>query len=425
MLNKLLDLIRRYDMLQPGDHVICAISGGADSVALLFALYLLREKLQITVSAAHFNHKLRGEESDADQEFVSGLCDRFDIPLKIGTGQVVSGKKGLEAAAREARYAFLRTLPGKVATAHTANDNAETVLMHLVRGTGLKGLGGIAPVGEQLIRPMLSVTRHEVLAFLEEYGLTYVNDSSNETDDFMRNRIRHLVMPLLEAENPRLAETLTASAFRFRKDEELLSSLAVDTDSLSVEKLKCMPAASRSRSIFNFLQKCGIPEPEAEHIAFVEKLVFSNNPSARASLPGGILIARNYDTLQKQQWAEKLESAILQNNSAVQLDALGVRICCRPASELCDTTTCFSVVPQGRIYVRSRLPGDKIRLSGGTKSLKKLFIDRKIPASQRDTIPVIADERGVIGVYGFGGNKERIMFAQDAVVICFESIGNA
>ena len=156
MLNKLLKQMRQYDMVSKGDRIICAVSGGADSVALLFGMYLLREKLGITLMAAHFNHHLRGEESNRDEQFVRDFCQRYDIPLEVGSAQVVSGKKGLEAAAREARYAFFATLDGKIATAHTADDNAETVLMHLVRGTGLRGLGGINPVNGNIIRPMLT-----------------------------------------------------------------------------------------------------------------------------------------------------------------------------------------------------------------------------------------------------------------------------
>ena len=172
-------------MVDAGDHVICAVSGGADSVALLFAMYLLKEKLEIRLSAAHFNHRLRGEESDRDEAFVREFCGHYDIPLFVGSGEVKPGKKGLEAAARDARYAFLRQLPGKIATAHTADDNAETVLMRLIRGTGLKGLGAISPVRGNLIRPMLTVTRQDVLAFLEKERISYMTDSSNETDAFL------------------------------------------------------------------------------------------------------------------------------------------------------------------------------------------------------------------------------------------------
>ena len=209
MLNKLATFIRDYDMVQPGDTLVCALSGGADSVALLFALYLLKDKLGITLEAAHFNHHLRGEESDRDEAFARELCDRYDIPIHVGSGRVTAGDKGLEASARDARYVFLRTIPGKIVTAHTADDNAETVLLHLIRGTGLKGLGGITPVSGNLIRPMLMVTRGDVERFLEEWCLGHIEDSSNGTDAFLRNRVRHHVMPLLKAENPKLAENLS------------------------------------------------------------------------------------------------------------------------------------------------------------------------------------------------------------------------
>ncbi len=123
MKNKLERFLREYRMVSPGDTVICALSGGADSVAMAFAFYLLKDKLDIHLEAAHFNHHLRGEESQRDEQFVRDFCHQFDIPLTVSSGQVVSGPKGLEAAAREARYAFLRSLPGKIATAHTADDN--------------------------------------------------------------------------------------------------------------------------------------------------------------------------------------------------------------------------------------------------------------------------------------------------------------
>ena len=172
MLNKLMSFADDHGMLKSGDRVVCAVSGGADSMALLWAMYLLKDKLQIELLAAHFNHHLRGAESDRDEAFVADFCKGYAIPFIAGSGNVVAGAKGLEAAAREARYAFLQGLPGKIATAHTASDNAETVLMHLVRGTGLKGLGGITPVNGKLIRPMLNVTREEVLAALaKHFGL--------------------------------------------------------------------------------------------------------------------------------------------------------------------------------------------------------------------------------------------------------------
>ncbi|MBE6977429.1 MAG: tRNA lysidine(34) synthetase TilS [Ruminococcaceae bacterium] len=414
MYNKLVAFVRQYDMVQPGDHIICAVSGGADSVALLFGLYLAREKLGIRLSAAHYNHHLRGEESDSDARFVRELCDRFDIPLYEGQGQVVAGEKGLEAAAREARYAFFRTLPGKIATAHTADDNAETVLLHLVRGTGLKGLGGITPVGENLIRPMLLVTRQEVEAFLEEYCLKHIQDSSNASDAFLRNRLRHHVMPLLKAENPRLAVALSESALRLRQDDAFLEAEAQRQETADVETLRQMPEALRHRILENLMKNWGIREPESRHIAMAESLVFSENPSAKADFPGGITLQRCYGSVQKASAAQAPMPAAVSLEGITELPQWGLRLTCAKAESGLQT--------QGNVVVRSRRAGDEIRLSGGTKSLKKLFIDKKIPASQRPFVPVLADDGGVLAAYGLGVNQERISRDMPGVQIIWEEI---
>ena len=419
MLNKLLSFVRRYDMIAPGDRVVCAVSGGADSIALLWAMYCLKDKLQIDLAAAHFNHGLRGSESDRDEQFVRDFCRQYEIPFFSQKSNVVAGAKGLEAAAREARYGYLRTLPGKIATAHTANDNAETVLMHLVRGTGLKGLGAIAPVKGQIIRPMLSVTRAEVLAFLEEYHIGYVNDSSNETDQFLRNRLRHRVMPLLEQENPRLAEDLSAMALSLREDER---ELDLQTQPVSdVEQLRKMSSSRRRRCLMAFLHRCNVPEPEREHIALLESLVFSQNPSARADLPGGVTVARNYGKLEVLPDNSTIGQTELLCPGVTEVPQLGIRVICQEADDFNQDKDCFTVQTQGQLVLRSRQQGDAIRLSGGRKSLKKLFIDRKAPASLRNQIPVIADEKGILGVYGFGPNLDRTAKEKPAIQIRFET----
>ena len=422
MLNKLTAFIRAYDMVRPGDHIICAVSGGADSVALLFGLYLEKEKLGITLSAAHFNHHLRGDASDGDEAFVRAFCDRYDIPLYVGQGQVTPGEKGLEAAAREARYGFLKTLPGKIATAHTANDNAETLLLHLVRGTGLKGLGGITPVGENLIRPMLSITRAEVEAFLEEYCLRHVEDGSNATDQFLRNRLRHHVMPLLEAENPRLALALSETALRLRQDDGFLEDAAFRQHTTDVEALRAMPQALRSRVLENLLKQWGVREPEHRHVEMAQALVFSENPSAKAHLPGNITLERCYGKLQKAQQQAIPESVRLNCPGVTELPQWGLRIHCEPAETMENTDDTFTVLPGASVVLRSRLPGDEMRLPGGTKSLKKLYIDKKIPSAQRDHIPVLADELGVLAVYGLGVNRDRVSLSKETCKFRFEKI---
>ena len=412
MLNKLRAFARRYDMFAPGDAVVCAVSGGADSVALLFGLYLLKDKLKIRLSAAHFNHGLRGDESDADEAFVRRFCEQYDIALACGRAQVKPGKKGLEAAARDARYAFLRSLPGRIATAHTADDNAETVLMHLVRGTGLKGLGGIAPVNGNIVRPMLEVTREDVLAFIAEYNLSYVTDSSNETDLFLRNRLRHTVLPLLKQENPSLAQNLSAMALRLRVDEAALSRDAEN----DVSVLRGMHPSHRSRALAALLESCGVKEPEMSHIALAESLVFSENPSAKVSLPGGVTLCRNYGKLQRLERADAIRPTVLNCPGTTDVAQLRLRVRCEQGC----VPGGLWVQPAGQMILRSRQSGDEIRLNGGTKCLKKLFIDRKIPAAQRDRIPVISDDKGVLCVYGVGVNLCRIPENAGGITIFFE-----
>ena len=408
MLSKVAALVREYDMIMPGDHIICAVSGGADSMALLWSMYLLREKWQIQLSAAHFNHNLRGEESDADAAFVQSFCDRYDIPLFTESCKVRPGAMGLEAAAREARYSFFATLPGKIATAHTADDNAETVLLHLVRGTGLKGLGGIAPVRGRIIRPMLDVTRQEVLELLEEYHISYREDSSNSTDQFLRNRLRHHVMPLLREENPKLAENLSATARSLRWEEKLLDQMSKEFGMPGVSELRQLHPALRGRILEQFLKSSGVREPERNHIALLENVVFSDNPSAKATFPGNVTISRQYDTLCVLQEVTLPNVTKLSCPGITELPQWGLRIICTEADVQRNTPDVFTVSPVGAVCIRSRQPGDTIRLAGGTKTLKKLFIDRKIPAAQRSCIPVLADDVGVLGVWGVGADLDRL-----------------
>lgn len=402
MLNKLCAALREETMILPGDRVTCAVSGGADSIALLFGMYLLKDKLGIILGAAHFNHHLRGEESDRDEDFVRRFCAGYDIPLEVGGAQVQPGKKGLEAAAREARYGFLRRLPGKIATAHTADDNAETVLMHLLRGTGLRGLGGINPISGNVIRPMLSITRQEVEAFLEEYHLPHREDSSNAGNDFLRNRLRHQVMPLLKSENPSVSQTISAMARRVRQDEDFLASMLEEVMP-PVSRLRQLPAPLQCRYAERFLKQSGIPEPEQAHISGVLNLIASPKPSARLDFPGGIVIARDYENLVRLRQRPIPEAVMLPMPGSVTLPQWGIQV---TVSTVPNGGT--GVRTQGALWVRSRKEGDSLRRGGGTKSLKKQMIDRKISAAQRPLVPILADEAGVIWAGSFGFHLDRL-----------------
>lgn len=405
MLIRMEQFIRQHHLINRGECIICAVSGGADSMALLWGLYLLREKLGFRLEAAHFNHHLRGAESDGDETFVSAFCRDYGIMLHLGGSKVKSGKKGLEAAARDARYTFLETLDGKIATAHTADDNAETILMHLVRGTGLKGLGGIAPQRNKVVRPMLSVTRQQVLDFLEEYHIPYREDSSNRSDQFLRNRLRHHVMPLLKKENPRLSENLSAMALRLREDELALQMFSTAGQLPPVSELRRMPVAFRYRALECFLKEQGVKEPEAEHIALLDALVYSDKPSASASFPGGIQISRCYDQLKRVVAEHPPEAVQLTCPGEVQFGRF--RVVCTPAKAVVQERRIFTITAGQVITVRSRRAGDKLALSGGTATVKKLMIDRKIPAYERSWLPVLEDEQGIIAICDVGVQLDR------------------
>ena len=402
MLNKMRTALRRYEMVSPGDTVICAVSGGADSMALLWGMFLLKEKLGFRLEAAHFNHQLRGEESDNDAEFVRKFCDFHDIPLHLGSGNVVSGAKGLEAAARDARYAFLRSLKGTIATAHTADDNAETVLLHLIRGSGLRGLGGITPKSDRLIRPMLDVTRAEVEEFLKENYIRHMEDSSNGTDAYLRNRLRHHVMPLLHQENPSIATGLSAAAQRIRADAQLLDDLASELDSGDVAALRDAPGPLRRRALERLLRENGFPEPSASHLEQAESVVFSANPSARVTL-SGVTLRRSYGRLCVEREQVVLTTRVLPREGLTELPEIGLAV----RTTIVDGPGENIGSPVGQMVVRSRQSGDSLTTRGGTKTLKKRFIDRKLPQWERPAVPVIADEQGVLAVYGFGPDENR------------------
>lgn len=283
-----------YQMLQKGDAVVAALSGGADSVSLLHALCALSEELGITVSACHVNHHLRGEEADADMHFCEDLCGKLGVELRVFEAEVASMQRrheSLEECARRVRYDFFAEVSAgkKLATAHNANDCAETVLLNLMRGTGLKGLCGVPPVRGNIIRPLIFCTRGEVEEYCRSSGLEWVTDKTNLSTDYTRNKVRHIILPEMLNINGSLFSTMTRMECSLREDSDYLEELArqaldsarrtirvrrgtdgdlpvfAEVSGWSAEKLAALPKPVQSRAIKAILQSGGI-EPSALRI---------------------------------------------------------------------------------------------------------------------------------------------------------------
>ncbi len=429
MRDRVLRWCRENALLSPGQAVVCAVSGGADSVAMLHLLCSLRSELDLTISAAHFNHRLRGAESDRDEAFVRRLCADWGIPLTVSSGDVAayaqSTGASLEEAARHLRYAFFSSLGQTVATAHTADDNLETLLLNLIRGTGLTGLAGIPPKRAGLIRPVLCLTRADILRYLQIKHLPHIEDSTNASDDCVRNRLRHNVLPLLRAENPSLAETTLRTAQLLRQDNAFLDTLTestlrnarAETLTWRCAALSAQPDAVRTRAIRRMLQSISIPKLTRAHVDAVDRLLFADDPSARVCLPDGWNAQRDYALLRlvRADAPQTFSPVVLHIAACARLPELGLTIRCETVKNFTKNphgTFTFAcrydmIDPNEGILVRPRQTGDTVRLPGGTKSLKKWFIDRKIPAAQRGLTPVLADRSGVLAVYGLGMNLDR------------------
>ncbi len=430
MLASVKQTIVNFRMLADGESVLAALSGGADSVALLRVLLALG----YPVRAFHLNHCLRGAEADRDEAFCRAICERLGVTLTVERidvrAEARSAGEGVEAAARRIRYARLSAAAQgiKIATAHTADDNLETMLFHLMRGTGPKGLAGIPPVRGDIIRPLIGVERAQVEDYLRGLGQDFVTDSTNADDSFTRNRIRHEIVPVLRQLNPAVCGAAARLSGLLRQDEACLSDLARNCLARSarpdgaweIAPLRAAPAAVRSRALRQLAAESGMPvrDLSTRHIEAVEALLNSDHPSAACALPHGFYARREYGALRLERSETPpvlpeiplnvpFDGAIWQGRVRLSLRRLeknavfynSFNTFCVDCGTIDFTSLC----------VRTRCAGDRLRLTvnGGSRTVKKLMIDRQIPRMRRDALAVIADRYGVIAVQDIGADYSR------------------
>ncbi len=412
MEKSVLEAIERFSLLDNVSTVTVALSGGADSMALLYSLYSLKDSLGITLKAAHLNHLIRGEEAFRDEEFVKEACKKLGVELTVKRVDVptLAKKEGLstELAAREARYEFLESVSGGgvVATAHTASDNLETVILNLTRGSGLDGLAGIPAKRGIFIRPVILCTRNQIEDYCKEKNIPFVTDSTNLSDDYTRNKIRHSIVPVLKELNTSVEATVLRSSFILKEDAEYLKKMAEEYMSqnllpdgrLVADFCKTEPA--RVKRIIKAYLKRVLPEITLETVHIEESFKIALS-SGRTSLPKGYSLVSDGKFI----WTEDKNTAKTvkytvdltecDNNFFEKKEKINNLL-------LNSLLNCDKIV--GKLVVRTRRPGDSIRLLGRgcTKTLHKLYNECAVPVFLRETLPVIADDNGVVWVCGIG-----------------------
>ena len=438
MRKKVTEWIKTQNLIVPGDLVLAACSGGPDSVALVHLLADLRSLLSFTLAVVHVNHLLRGADSFADAEFVANFCkymglDCYQTEIDVRSFAKQDGHS-LEETARILRYQYLQSLADrlgatKIATGHHRDDQAETVLLNLLRGAGSGGLRGMLPgIERRIIRPFLAVDRRSIADYCQEYGLAYRLDSTNLSTDYLRNKIRLELLPMLAREyNPAISDTLcrTAAIMAEQNDffqqaaQRLLAETTAMEDGNAIIRLNGIKNLhiALQREFFRTVIKKKQGHLKGISFYHVEKLIEMVNccqVGKMLRLPGGLLAKRGYQTIDISmeqfvtQSADRTLIFGLTVPGKTEIKEMGIIVLTETVTEWNKISNKnVAVFDQSKLFlplfVRARLPGDRFWPLGSTggKKLKSFLIDHKIPADIRDSIPLICDQQGILWVGGY------------------------
>ncbi|HHY75113.1 MAG TPA: tRNA lysidine(34) synthetase TilS [Bacillus bacterium] len=432
---KVEQFIEKHRLLTKESVVVVGVSGGSDSIALLHYLWTIKDKWALTIIAAHVDHMFRGEESYQDLLFVKAFCEDYHIQFEGTSVDVPAYMKmhnvSVQVAARECRYDFYNRVLEKynadyLALAHHGDDQVETMLMRMVRGSYGKALAGI-PVRRDfhratIIRPFLCLTKVEIEQYIDECNLSYRLDPSNKQDDYQRNRFRHHILPLLKKENPNVSERFQAISELLFEDQKLLDEYAArELEKIIIEKtgtkavflinkFQDMPISLQRRAIhliLKYLYK-GIPSNLATiHINQLLSLLNHKHPSGTLHFPKGMIVIKSYNectlTIEKDEKQQLFFSYSLSVPGEVYIteDSSIKAEWIQSIPENIDGIDFFICNPEEiafPLHIRNRKTGDRMTLKGmsGTKKIKDIFIDEKLPRDKRDSWPIVEDANGQI-----------------------------
>ncbi|NLJ87278.1 MAG: tRNA lysidine(34) synthetase TilS [Epulopiscium sp.] len=434
MLKRIDNIIKKFNMIDKEDKIVVGVSGGADSICLLHILKELSKDYPFEITAVHVNHGLRGKEADEDESFVRDICRQWDISFNafhIDIKEEAKRRKSSEEeAGRKARYEIFEKLrkeinANKIAVAHNMNDQAETVLMQLFRGSGMKGLAGIPLIRANIIRPLLAVSREEIEDYCKNNHIPFRQDSTNVLNIYTRNKIRNELIPLIKENfNPNIVGSLYNLAHLLREEDDYLESIAQESFK-QVLKEKNTDYIVLDNNIFNsyniVIQRRllriaikeligNIKDIEYNHITDIIELSYKGT-GKRISLPRGLVVKKQYDDLLLQVSENKdlsfcynipTQGSIVIKEAGIKVET---RILDKKTFKLFNQNTYTKSFDYDKIkdtlQIRTRCEGDRIFFEEGSKKLKKFFIDEKIPKDNRNQIPLLADGNRILWVIGY------------------------
>lgn len=437
--------IDKYSMLENTDKIIVGFSGGADSVCLIHVLNNLKNKLSFSVKAVHINHGIRGNEAKRDEDFCVSFCEKYDIPIKVShfncLAEARKSKESLEECGRRLRYASFQNeadFSTRIATAHNANDNSETVFFNLSRGASLKGVCGIPPVRGNIVRPLIFCSRYEIEGYCEENNLKYVTDSTNLQDEYARNKIRHNIIPVLQEINSASVSNITSFCEDAKDIYNYISSKAKN----ALEKA-FLTENTYDVTVLRALDKVVLKEAIIKAYSS-----FSDNSLSRVLL-GAIVDLVNSNGrcgIYGDECAEVIKGKLRFYHRAVD-SIIEQRLICGPGEyafgsysvdiaeftdyskninkKLLDNLIDCDTI-NGNLFLRTRMEGDEFTLykRNVTKSLKKLFNELSVPVEERDKLPVLCDDDGIVWIYSIGVCKRCHITDYSSNIICVKGENN-